>query len=215
MTNLLIFANLIPLLMSNQQSTFPELLNKTSDSEIQMAESNSISDWNEYYSYLNSKEAKNNSKGKNNGGSGSVSDSITNVSEYLNNTYNEYYWIKDNVNSGLTSDVSNNIPIEMQSPDFPESDISSAIQIANVGNYTSYGGCGPIAAMGVLDYFARYLGYNEIISDPTNSDKRIILATEVLTRTHFSIFGGVDNTLVWPWDYRSCFNSVFLVVRFV
>lgn len=62
--------------------------------------------------------------------------------------------------------------------------------------------------MGILDYFARYLGYNQIINDPTNSDKRIILATEVLVRTYFSIFGGVDNTLVWPWDYCDCFNSV-------
>ena len=208
MSNLLILANLLPLLLSNQQSSFSKLLSKTSDSEIQMAESNSINGWEEYYLYLGTKENKNNSKGKNNGGSGSVSDSITNVSEYLNNSYSEYYWIKDNNSCGLTSNVSNNIPIEMQSSDFPESDIQRAIQVANVSNYTSYGGCGPIAAMGVLDYFARYLGYNEIISDPTDSDKRIILATEVLTRTHFSIFGGVDNTLVWPWDYKSCFNSV-------
>lgn len=136
MTNLLILANLLPLLVSNQQSVFPELLNKASDYEIEIAESNSINDWGEYYSYMNAEEAKNSSNGKNNGGSGSVSEAITNVSGYLNNTYSDYYWIKDNSNSALTSDVSNHVPIEMQTPDFPECDILQAIQVANVSNYT-------------------------------------------------------------------------------
>ena len=96
----------------------------------------------------------------------------------------------------------------MQSTYFPEADIDRAIIAAGVENETSYGGCGPIAALGIMDYFARYLGYDEIISDPTNADKRVILASEVLSHTHFSVFGGKDNTLVWPWDYSSCFNTV-------
>lgn len=62
--------------------------------------------------------------------------------------------------------------------------------------------------MGILDYFARYLGYDEIISDTNNSDKRIILATEVLTRTNFSIFGNKNQTLVWPWDNSKAFNNL-------
>lgn len=60
-TNFLILANLLPLLLSNQECSFTKLLSKTSDSEIQIAESNSIDGWEEYYSYLDTKESKNNS----------------------------------------------------------------------------------------------------------------------------------------------------------
>ena len=95
----------------------------------------------------------------------------------------------------------------MNGKSFPREDIEAAIKIANVSNYTSYGGCGPIASMGILDYFARYLGYDEIIKEPTNSYQRQILAASVLSRTKFSIFGNEDNTLVWPWDNSRAFNE--------
>jgi hypothetical protein len=151
-------------------------------------------------------DAKEKSKGGS--GDGSVSDAITDVGSYLNENFTDYYWIRDTNNCCLTSEVSSAIPVEMQSDYFPTSDINQAITIANVGNYTSYGGCGPIAAMGIFDYFSRYLGYSELINDPTNTYQRISLAAEVLTHTNFSIFGNQNNTLVWPWDYASCFNDV-------
>ena len=211
MTNLLALLNLVSIISSSPTIQFSVLLNHGSSSDISFAYENNIVNWDSYKDYLKLQAEQRNCeslKSKGDGNDGSISDSIPNVNDYLNKNYSDYYWIRDDENCALTSDVSNHIPIEMQSSYFPESDIDKAIIDADVEDKTSYGGCGPIAAMGIMDYFARYLGYDEIIDDPTNSDKRVSLATEVLTHTCFSIFGGVDNTLVWPWDYSKCFNEV-------
>lgn len=88
--------------------------------------------------------------------------SIINISEHLVSKYSDYTWYQDNYTS--TKDVSSAIPINMQGINFPKSEIQQAI--INTGVASSYGGCGPIAMMGILDYFARYLGYNEIMEDP-------------------------------------------------
>lgn len=88
------------------------------------------------------------------------------------------------ISSKSTADVSGYLPIEMQGGDsdmFPSSDIDTAIGTSGIES--SYGGCGPIAMIGVMDYFARYLGYTSIIDDPTNSTDRILLAYDVFTTT--------------------------------
>lgn len=88
------------------------------------------------------------------------------------------------VSSKSTKDVTGHIPIEMQGKDddlFPENDILTAIKTSNIAS--SYGGCGPIAMIGIMDYFARYLGYTSIIDDPTNSTDRITLAYDAFTTT--------------------------------
>ena len=211
MTNVLILLNLISLISSNSTISFLEFISHAGSNDVSFASENNIANWNDYEKYLATQVEQNNStleKGKGDGNDGSISDSITNVENYLNDNYSEYDWIRDDEQCALTSDVSNSIPIEMQSTYFLASDIESAIIAAGVENETLYGGCGPIASLGIMDYFARYLGYDEIIDDPTDSAKRVILATEVLSNTHFSIFGGQYNTLVWPWDYSSCFNTV-------
>lgn len=124
--------------------------------------------------------------------------------------------------------VSGYIPIEMQGYDssfFPKSDILTAIETSGVDS--SYGGCGPIAMMGIFDYFSRYKGYTSIINDPTNSDDRIRLAYDVLTNTttyempslatsakvqmldNISLYsGGSKNTLTLPSDYVVAFNKL-------
>ena len=168
MTNLLVLLNIVSLISSNQSIQFSELLNRAETSDISFAEVNNISDWNDYEVYLRDQvELNNNSseKSKGDGNDGSISDSILEVEDYLNENYSDYYWIRDDENCALTSDVSNHIPIEMQSSYFPSSDIDKAIVVAGVEDETSYGGCGPIASLGIMDYFARYLGYDEIISD--------------------------------------------------
>lgn len=211
MTNLLILLNLFSLISSNSTIQFQELIMHAESDDISYAYENNIVDWDDYEEYVINQVNQNDNtleRGNGEGNDGSISDSIRSVENYLNDKYSEYYRIRDDDQCALTSDVSNNIPIEMQSSDFPASDIDEAIIVAGVGNQTSYGGCGPIASLGIMDYFARYLGYNEIIDDPTNSDKRVILASEVLSHTHFSIFGDQNNSLVWPWDYSSCFNTV-------
>lgn len=131
---------------------------------------------------------------------------INNISTYLTNNYSDYTWYQGSGYS--TKMVSNEIPINMQGALFPKADLDQAID--NTGIASTYGGCGPIAMMGVLDYFARYLGYNEIIEDPTNSAQRIKLAEEVLeTVTTYEVGApGDKDTLTFPWDYVSAFNEL-------
>lgn len=208
MPNFMLLLNIISSLSAapaSQGISFIEILNHVSESEAQFLVNNGIDDWEGYANYLLDSPYLAANKGSNDD-SGSVSDSITDIKSHLDNKYPDYDWIPDVPNSGLTSEVSGNIPVEMKSSDFPDKDIQKAIDAAGVRDKTSYGGCGPIALMGILDYFSRYLGYNEIIEDPTNSEQRIAMATEVLSLIHFSIFGGAENTLVWPTDYSECFD---------
>ena len=134
------------------------------------------------------------------------SNTITNISTYLNNNYSDYTWYQDDECS--TKMISNEIPINMQGVLFPEADINQAIVNTEVAS--TYGGCVPIAMMGVLDYFARYLGYDEIIDDPTNSTQRILLAEEVLEEVTTYEVGDVGDksTLTFPGDYVSAFNNL-------
>lgn len=210
MIKLLTILSMISIFALEPTTTFDTVIQHTSVEEIEILESNNITDWNGYYDYLeyNHINVGERRAGLSTNGDNSVSNAISDVERHLNEKYPEYYWLLDNSKTGSTMNVSNQIPIEMQSSKFTKSEIEEAIKIANVEGYTSYGGCGPIASMGILDYFARYLGYNEIISDASNSDKRIILATSVLTRTHFSLFGNKDQTLVWPWDNSEAFNKL-------
>lgn len=201
MTNLLILLNLVAMVSFNSTIQFTELISHAETSDISFAYENNIDDWSDYEEYLMAQIKQSKStleKGKGDGNNGSVSDSISNVENYLNDNFSDYHWIRDDERCALTSDVSNRIPIEMQSIYFPKEDIDRAIAASGVENRTDYGGCGPIASLGIMDYFARYLGYDEIMDNPTDSDKRVILASEVLSNTHFSIFGNKENTLVWP-----------------
>ncbi len=95
--------------------------------------------------------------------------------KYYNSTWGTLPSIKKSIS---------NVPVEVNGPDFPEEDINTAI--SKSGIESSYGGCGPLAMIGVLDYFSRYLGYTSIINDPTNSANRITLAYHVFqnTETH-------------------------------
>ena len=151
--------------------------------------------------------------------------------------YDKYYlstgWTMVNDNS--TEKVSGYKPIEMKGADtdlFPTSDIEAAI--ASSGVDSSYGGCGPIAMMGILDYFARYKNYASIMNDPTSSFYRQILAEDVLKATetyevaslnaqemgiendmqseeYYALqsidgYSGDKSTLTLPGDYVNAFN---------
>lgn len=134
--------------------------------------------------------------------------------------YNSTSWnmtIEENI-----ANISGFSPIEMKGSDpnfFPTSDIQTAIQTSGVAS--SYGGCGPIAMMGIFDYFSRYLGYTSIIDDPTDSYDRTRLAYDVLTTTKtyempklsaakaISTYSGDDKTTTtYPGDYVSAFNKL-------
>ena len=118
-----------------------------------------------------------------------ISNSITDIPAFLSENYPDYDWWKDSENSASTADVSNAIPVKMRSKDgYPDTDIEKALKNTGLYEKTSYGGCGPIAALGILDYFGRYLGYHEIIEPPIDAEKRVALATELFTYVRLSFF---------------------------
>jgi len=198
MGNLALFANLIASFSASNVS-FTEVYPSISTEDIVIMQENNIKTWEDLYDYT----AKNSSTKSNE--KGSYSEAITDVHVHLEKNYPDYSWIQDEDDSALTSDVSGAIPIEMGGSGlFPESDIQAAIDIAGVRDETEYGGCGPIALLGIIDYFARYLGFDEFISDPTSSSERIALAAEVFSLVNFSIFGNANSTIVWPESLQSC-----------
>lgn len=121
MTNLLALLNLVSIISSSPTIQFSVLLNHGSSSDISFAYENNIVNWDGYKDYLKLQAEQRNCeslKSKGDGNDGSISDSIPNVNDYLNKNYSDYYWIRDDENCALTSDVSNHIPIEMQSSYF-------------------------------------------------------------------------------------------------
>ena len=131
------------------------------------------------------------------------SEGIIDVIEYLNNNYPDYNWKL--MVSKSTEDISGTKPIEMKNSDlFPMSDIEKAVKITGVPS--SYGGCGPIALMGILDYFSRYRGYKEIMNNPYSEDDRVKMAVEVLNESNtFEFFG---STVMLCSSYVSAFNNL-------
>lgn len=140
-----------------------------------------------------------------------ISADITNIPAFLSENYPSYAWWKDSENSASTADVSNAIPVKMRSESgYPDTDIEQALKNTGLYEKTSYGGCGPIAALGILDYFGRYLGYHEIIEPPIDAEKRVALATELFTYVRLSFFtqNPDKDTLVLPWDTAQAFYEV-------
>lgn len=131
-----------------------------------------------------------------------VSQSILDPEQYLKDEYGDYTWHK--VSKRLTSDVSNAIPLNMKGQDFPASDFDEAVDRSGISS--SYGGCGSIAMVGIFDYFARYLGYDTIMRDPTLSEDRIRLVTDVFREV--SQFNVGKDTIVFPWDYKSACDTL-------
>lgn len=139
---------------------------------------------------------------------------------HFRNKYPSYTW--SILSENTTKNVSNHIPVNMQNVEFPKEDIQQAI--INSGSNSSYGGCGPIAMIGLLDYFARYLGYIEIMDNPQDASQRIRLATDILESIHtyelpklsnnteeysgIGLYSGDKNTLALPGDCASGVNKV-------
>lgn len=129
------------------------------------------------------------------------------VEEYLKEKYYDLSYLKL-LYENQTKQVSGKNIIEMQSSDFTRAEILEAIQKAGVKS--TYGGCGPIAMMGIMHYFSDALGYNQIINNPQDSSQRISLACDILSNTKTVEIGNPDNksTFTWPNDYVDSFNSL-------
>ena len=206
--NVIALLYVVPLCFSSQEKFFVQLSDQLSEEDMTIINQNRINTLDEYNNYL----IKNNSSGND-----STSKSITNVLYHLENNYPDYLWGKEK--KALTSDVSNAIPVEMFTesnpaenilPLYDSLEVEQALVNTGTNAYTSYGGCGPIAITGIIDYFSRYLGFNEISDNLNLSSNRIRLLEEVFSETHYPFWDGfnVDETLVWIWDSCSCFNTV-------
>jgi len=200
MLSFLLTLNLVASIAATPNAKFNYLYNHLSAEEQNVIYANSINSDEELENFASSKNAL-----KSTDSGGSHSDSITNISNFLTTNYPDYYWYKSEGNT--TRSVSKAVPINVGGPNFPKSEILTAIE--NTGVPSSYGGCGPIAIMGIMDYFSRYLGYAEYISDPTSSSNRISLAEDVLRKSRTFEIGFQDkSTLMFPWDYESAFDSL-------
>ncbi len=206
--NFLLLMSAISSFSSFHYQDFESVLQHSTVEDIAFANENNISSWDEYYSYV-ANELHNGQENTNDEDNDySISDSIEDPQLHLRRQYPNYIWQRSEAFSRQTSDISNSTPVEMKGAMFPRADIQQAISVAGVGNKTNYGGCGPIAVMGILDYYARYLGYTEIIDDPTDSNKRIALAAEVMSNTYYSVLGSQGNSTVWPWDAVGAFDAI-------
>ena len=188
------------LLTTSNTSNFDLMLNKLNTKDTEIILTNNIQDFEMIENYFYS-----NLDYFNNRSNGNISESLerSEVLSKLELEYPGYTW--ESTILRKTSHVSNGIPINVQTFAFPYDDIESAIGILELP--TSYGGCGPIAMLGILDYFSRYLDYSEIITDPTCSSDRIQLAVEVLEEVD-TYSSNPNQTSTNPFDYETGFNNL-------
>ncbi len=133
------------------------------------------------------------------------------VKAYLSKKYpsvDSSNWKKKESNS--TMSTTGNIPIEMQGKDFPESIITQAIEELRNEEYyipSSYGGCGPIATMGIVEYFAKTFPYYNIAH--TSEKDKLAIAKSILVNTiTYELFGG---TFSHPYDCSVGFNETMRI----
>lgn len=135
------------------------------------------------------------------------------VENYLQTKYGTTGWRKSEHNT--TETVSNAIPVEMQyATTYSEKMIKDVCKELNLKS--SYGGCGPIAMIGMADFFARYLGYTEIINNPDDLGQQKELIKEFLNQNTIPTMEIVDpdpnstgkQTLALPWNCAKGFNQV-------
>ena len=75
----------------------------------------------------------------------------------------EYSW--DPIEIKTIADVTNYQILDVQSSVFEEEIIS--VEMEKLGITTSYAGCGPIAMMGIVEYFSRVFPHLQIARDTT------------------------------------------------
>lgn len=134
------------------------------------------------------------------------------IKEKLTEYYPGFLWQKSPFLKRSVQDMSGECPVDMQAynSDFPECDVLEGLRQAKEENFmieTEYGGCGPIAVIGELDYLARAFGYKEIMNNPQNSNDRIALAKEVFL-TIPSMTLEPDKTFAFPAALSAGFEQV-------
>ncbi len=134
--------------------------------------------------------------------------------DHLGKVYeNSTNWTLISNLSKSTADTYGGNPVEAGSVNSGSSlmyDDELAMAINLSGVVSSYGGCGPIALIGVLDYLSREVGYRSILSDPNDFHERVRLANLVLQETITYEIGpiGDKSTFTYPGDYVDAFNTM-------
>ena len=200
MVSLLLALNIAASAAALPNAKFHYVYNHLSADEQKILDDNGVDNDEKLEAFADEKNAS-----KPNGSSGSHSKAIEHVSNHLSEHYPDYLWRKTAGNS--TRAVSRGIPVNVNGNAFPKAEILTAIE--NTGVASDYGGCGPIAIMGVMDYFSRYLGYSEYIENPLSSSDRISLAEDVLSKSKtFELGFKEKNTMMYPWDFESAFDGL-------
>ena len=108
-----------------------------------------------------------------------------------------------------TKDVTNYEPLNILY-EYRYNDADELAVARNRNGIDHYGGCGPIAMIGILDYLAVAFDYNEIIQDANNQSDRIDLATDVYREVKTIAFGSEDDKNVGtaPMEYTNSFNDL-------
>ena len=94
----------------------------------------------------------------------------------------------------MLKNASRNIPINMNGSIYNEKEIKDAVHQSAIDS--EYGGCGPIAITGILDYFARFYNFNNIINNPNVSTQRIELAKNVFDNSKVFSFNFEDEDYI-------------------
>ena len=203
MYTILLALNLLFSVGNIQNADFYLFYDGLTYADQQIIDENNISNFNEledfFISYLNSHSTNDYDH----------SDGYVDVKSYFDRYYKEYNWNK--YSGKIMSEVSNAVPINVQGDLFPQRIIAQAINNLNLS--TSYGGCGPIAMIGIIDYLARYLGFTEFMNDPNSDSDRVLLVEKILNQCptfEVNTPNGIQ-TLMLPWSYAPAFNRVMRV----
>ncbi len=129
----------------------------------------------------------------------------------LSTNHAEYTWQKSPFLHRSVKDMSGEVPVDIKASgsDFPKEDVLEGLERAKRRNITitsDYGGCGPIAVIGILDYFARTYGYKEIMNDPNDRENRIALAERVFLSVSTLDFGE-KGTMIFPSSIVEAFKK--------
>lgn len=129
-----------------------------------------------------------------------------NINNFLQNKYYDNETINWSYNSLTIADITHHNPVNMQSMDFDESIIKDALKDVPSSN-SSYGGCGPIATIGILHYFAKCFDYLNV--PYMQRDDKQLMAKYILENTKTKEMGD-GNTLAMPWSCVNGFNKTLV-----
>lgn len=196
-----LFASLLSTFLDAPRLSFNNFINSLNDYDQNIVSCSKIENYDELYDGLYNKSTTSET-------SNNVYKGYSNPSKSFDDFYNDYTWsLIDDYD--LTC-VSASRPVTIGGNYFTDGDMEAALK--QINSSSSYGGCGPRAIIGILDYLARYKNYTEIMANPYSRDDRIALAVSVLNNS-FTInaehIESLKGTFMGINSYVSCINQIF------